>query len=224
MLIPLHKSHRRFLAHSGDTGDIIRRVAHERLEIDDASRLKAVLLKKELRRVFGSCGLTHAAFDVTDMRRVAYKLEAVLITGDDAALPAAVTAFGCNRAEQVVGLKAFELKAQYSHCVKHLLEYGHLNGKLLGHRLALRLIALVSHVAERGRLEVKRYAYGLGLLIIKQLAEYRKKSVHAVCGRTVRRVEHADAIKGPVYYTVAVKYHQFHHFTSPRRRTISSLS
>ena len=186
--------------------------------------LKPVLVKKQLWSILGRRCLPHTAFDMADMRRFTYKLKTVLIAGDDAAVPAGCAASRSDRTEQIIGLVALKLKAQDAHCVKHLLEYRHLNGKLLGHALALSLISGVSQVPERRRFEVKCNAHGLGLFIIKQLAEYGKEAVYAVCGRSVGSRERAYAVKRAVYYAVSVKYKKFHHFTSPRRRTISSLS
>ena len=186
--------------------------------------LEAVLVKKQLWSILGRRCLAHAAFDMADMRCFTYKLEAVLIAGNYAAVPPGGAAPHSDRTEQIIGLVALKLKAQDAHCVKHLLEYRHLNGQLLGHALALSLISGVSQVPERRRFEIKRNAHSLGLFIVKQLAEYGKEAVHAVCGRSVGRREGAYAVKRAVYYAVSVKYQKFHHFTSPRRRTISSLS
>ena len=107
-------------------------------------RLKPVLIEKQLGSILGRRCLAHAAFDMADMRCFTYKLEAVLIAGDDAAIPADCAASRSDRAEQVIGLVALKLNAQDAHCVKHLLEYRHLNGQLLGHALALCLISLIS--------------------------------------------------------------------------------
>ena len=108
--------------------------------------------------------------------------------------------------------------------MQHLLHHRNLLVQLLGHRLSRPFIFRVHLVPERRRFEIKSDAHSLGLFIVKQLAEYGKEAVHAVCGRSVGRREGAYAVKRAVYYAVSVKYQKFHHFTSPRRRTISSLS
>ena len=107
---------------------------------------------------------------MADMRRFTYKLKTILIAGNYAAVPAGYAAPHSDRTEQIIGLVALKLKAKNAHCVKHLLEYRHLNGKLLGHALALSLISGVSQVPERRRFEVKCNTHGLGLFIVKQLA------------------------------------------------------
>ena len=170
ILILLNKPHSRFLAHSGHAGDVIRAVAHQSLEVNDVLWLKAVLVKKQLWSILCRRCLPHTAFDMADMRCFTYKLKTILITGNYAAVPACCAAPHSDRTEQIIGLVALKLKAQDAHCVKHLLEYRHLNGKLLGHALALSLISGVSQVPERRRFEVKCNTHGLGLFIIKQLA------------------------------------------------------
>ena len=54
--------------------------------------------------------------------------------------------------------------------------------------------------------KVKGNTHAFGLFLIEQLSEYGKKAVHAVCGRAVGSVELPNAVKGAVYYAVAVKY------------------
>ena len=179
--IPLHKIHCGLLPDARDSGYIIRAIAHECLQIDDADRLEAVFLAEKLRRVFLRLGLTHAAFDVADVGRVAYELKAVLIAGHYAAVPAGGLAALSDCAEQIVRLVAFELKAQYAHLVKYFLENGYLHGQFLGHTLALCLIAVVALVPEGGRFEVKGHAQAVGLFGVYELSKYRKETVDAVC-------------------------------------------
>lgn len=56
----LNERHRRLFADAGNAGNIIARVAHERLEVNDVDRLKAVLLGKALGRHSLRGGLPHA--------------------------------------------------------------------------------------------------------------------------------------------------------------------
>ena len=117
----LYEAHRRFFADSGYAGDIIRRIAHERLQVNYVLRRKAVLLRKQLGSIFGRARLTHAAFDVAYVSALRNELEAVLITGYDAAVPAVTLALFCHRTEQVVRLIALKLKTQYAHRVENAL-------------------------------------------------------------------------------------------------------
>ena len=95
----------------------------------------------------------------------------------------------------------------------------HLAGQLLGHGLALGLIALVGQVAEGGGLAVKGDAQGLGLLLVQQLVQNIQKAKHGVGGlaRPGGQVR-AHAVKGPVDDGVAVQDHQLVHVALPSAR------
>ena len=121
---------------------------------------------EKLGRIFLSFRLTHAAFDVTDVRCIAYKLKAVLIACDYAAVPAACLAALAYSTEQVVSLIALKFKTQYAHLIEHFLEDRHLNRQLLRHTLALSLIAVIALVSECGRFEVKCHAKAVRLLLL----------------------------------------------------------
>ena len=201
---------RRLFADAGHAGDVVRTVAHERLEVDHMDGIEAILGAKYFGRVFDRLRLAHAGLDVADVGGVRDELEAVLVAGDDLARPAGGLAAPGDRAEQVVRLPPGQLQPPDAHVVKRLLEQRHLHDELLRHGLALGLIERVLLVAERRRVHVKRHAHRLRLLELEDALENGQKAVDRVRRRAVGRVEHADAVKSAVDDAVAVKNHEFH--------------
>ena len=147
----LNERHRRLFADAGNTGNIIARVAHERLEVNDVDRLKAVLLGKALGRHALRGGLPHAGGDELDGRVLRDELKRILVTRRCHAVPARRLAFARDGADEIVRLVARQLVARDVHRVEHFFHHRKLHRQLLGHPLALGLVALVLQVAE-GRL------------------------------------------------------------------------
>ena len=166
--------------------------------------VKSVLLPKQLGSVLLRLSLAHAGLHMAHMCSLAYKLEAVLIAGDNAAVPAGFFANLAHSAEKVVRFIALEFKAQDAHIVKHLLQNRHLHRKFLRHTLALRLVAVIAQMAECRCFKVKGHTDGLGLFTVKQLLQNRQEAVNAVCRCAVGRIELPNAVKCSVNYAVSV--------------------
>ena len=142
-VIPPDQIQRGFFADARHAGDVVAGVAHQRLEVDHADGVEAVLLPEALHRVVDGLGLAHAGLDVQYPRFVRDELEGVLVPGGDDALVPRFLAEAGDAAQQVVGLEALALHAEDAHGVQHILEDGHLHCQLLRHALALGLVALV---------------------------------------------------------------------------------
>ena len=209
-LVFLNERRRRLFPHAGNAGDVVARVAHQGLEVDDVGGGKAVAFLKALGRHVLRRGLAHARRDELDGRVLGDELQGVLISCGDDAVPAFFFALARDRADEVVRFKAHELVAGNVHRVEHLFEYGHLHGKLFGHGVARGLVALVFQVTEGRLAAVKGDAERLGLFFIKKAREHREKAEDRVGEKPVARGERTDAVIGAVDDGVAVKHHQFH--------------
>ena len=203
-MIALNQVHGGLLANAGDAGNIVRAVAHQRFQIDDAARRKAVLRLKHLRRVQDRLVFAHAGLHMADRRRIGDELQAVLIAGDDRAVPACVMTFDRDCPKNIVGLIARLLIAADAHGVQYLFEHRHLCGQVLGHRLALGLITVISLMAEGWLFPVKAYAQRIGLLLVQQMLQNIQKSKNGICRRSVRRIERPHPVIGAVNNAVAV--------------------
>ena len=209
-----HKLERRFLPHARDAGDVVARIAHERLEIDHAGRIEAVFLPEALGRVVDGLGLPHARFDVEHAHMFSHELQSVLIAGDNNALPALLRADAAHGAEKIVRLPAGELAPLNAERVEHVLQNRHLRGEIVRHGLARRLIRLAVLVAERRLAAVEHDAERVRGLVVEQLLQDIQKAENGVRRRAVGRGERAHAVICAVHEAVAVDEHQFWHRVS----------
>ena len=209
-LIALDQRHGRLFAHARHAGNVVRAVAHQRFEIDDMDRGKAVLLAERLRRHVPGGGLPHPGGDELDLGMVGDQLQAVLVAGDDDTVPARRLAFAGDRADEVVRLVTGELVARDVHRVEHLFEDRHLHGKLLGHALALGLVAVIFQMAEGRLAAVKGHAQRIRLLLVFKARHGGEKPVDRMGVEPLPRGQRADAIIGAVDDRIAVDYHQLH--------------
>ena len=181
--------------------------------------IEAIGLPKGLRGHVLGGGAAHAGGHQLYGGVVGDQLEGIFIPGDDDRVPPGALVRLGDGANQVVGLPAVQLVHGDVQGGEDLFQNGHLTGQLLGHGLALGLIALVGQVAEGGGLAVKSDAQGLGLLLVQQLVQDIQKAKHGVGGlaRPGGQVR-AHAVKGPVDDGVAVQDHQLVHVALPSAR------
>ena len=138
------------------------------------------------------------------------ELQAVLIAGDDDALPVRRLAPAADSADQVVGLVARQLVPGDGHGVQHVLHGLELHGQLLVHGLALGLVRRVRLVAERGLAAVKGDAQGVGLLLVHQPLHGGQKAKDGVGVQPLTGCQRPNTVVGAVDEAVAVQYHKFH--------------
>ena len=173
--------------------------------------VEAVLLPKGIRSYGFGGGLSHTGGDQLDGGVSIDKLEGVLVSGDDDCVATLILVDPGHGAQQVVCLPALQFVAADVHGVQHFLQHRHLGGQLLGHALALGLIALVGQVAEGGGLQIKGHRQAIRLLFVQQLEQDVEESENGVGGQPVPGGQVlADAIKGPVDDGIAVDDHELH--------------
>ncbi len=209
-LVFLHQGHGGLFSDALYTGDIVGAVPHEGLQVDDMDGVEAVGFPEALRRHILSGGLAHAGGNQLHLGLVRDELETVLVPGDRHARPAGGLALPGDGADKVVRLISRQLVAGYVHGVQDLLQHRHLLGQLLGHALALGLVALVFQVAEGGLPAVEGDAQSLRLLLLQQPLEGGDEAVDGVGIQSVPGGQGPDAVKGAVDDAVAVDDHQLH--------------
>ena len=191
-------------------GDVVAGVPHQRLQVDHMDGLEAIgLLKGGGRHLFGG-GLSHAGGHQLHPGAAGDELQGVLVPGDDHRVPPRRGVPHRDGADQIVGLPPLQLVAWDVHGVQDLLQDGHLGGQLIGHPLALGLIALIGQMPEGGAPPIEGDAQGVGPLLIHQLLQDGEKAVDGVGGCAVPGGEHPNAVKGPVDDGIAVDDHELH--------------
>ena len=206
----LHQRHGGLLSDARYAGDVVRAVAHQRLQVDHVNGIKAVGLPERLRRHILCGGLAHAGGHQLHLGVVGDKLETVLVAGDHDAVPAIGLAFAADGADEVVGLIAGQLVLGDAHSRQHLLQRQQLHGQLLRHPLALGLVGRIRLMAERRLPPVEGDAQRLRLLLIQQTLERGNEAVDGVGVQALPCGQGPDAVIGAVDDAVAVENHQFH--------------
>ena len=140
---------------TGHARDIVRRIAHERLEINQANRVEAVFLAEGGGVIGLVGGLSHAGGDQHNGRAAADKLQAVAVTGYDHAGVAVLVRAAADGAEQVIRLVARLFAPDDAQRIEHLLCQRQLCGQLVRHSLAGGLVGVEFKVAEGFLLHVK---------------------------------------------------------------------
>ena len=195
---------------TGHAGNVVRRIAHERLEINQANRVEAVFLAENGGVIGLVGGLSHAGGDQHDGRAAADKLQAVAVTGYDYAGVTMLVRAAADRAEQVVRLVARQLAARYAQRIEHLLCNRQLRRQLVRHPLAGGLVGVEFEVAEGLFLHVKADDGAVGLLLVLQFEQRSQKAVYGVGGQSLVVGQLPYAVERAVQYAVAVYHHDFH--------------
>ena len=206
----LHQGHGGLFPYPRHAGNVVRSVAHQGLQVDHVDGVEAVLLPEGLRGHILGGGLAHAGGHQLHLGAVGDQLEAVLVAGDDDAVPPRRLAFAADGADEVVGLVPRQLIAGHGHGRKHLLHHRQLHGQLRGHGLALGLVIRVRPVAEGGLPAVKGDAQGLRVFLVQQALEGGDEAVYRMGIQPIPGGQGADAVIGAVQYTVAVQDHELH--------------
>ena len=198
--------------------DVVRRVAHQRFEVDQVNRVEPVFFA-ELPGIIGLIGgLPHFGRDQTHGRAAADQLQAVPVAGDDYAVVAVLVRAAADRADQVVRLVARQFAARQPHRVQHFFHHRQLRCQLIRHALARGLIRIKLQVAEGLFLYIKADHRAVGLFVVLQLKQRGKEAIHRIGGQPLVVGELPHAVKRAVEYTVAVYHHDFHE-CSPHHST-----
>ncbi len=115
-----------------------------------------------------------------------------------------IEAFG-QSAYEVVRLVARKFHPLYAHYVEHLFEHGHLRGKLIGHALSARLVAVEHLVPKSGRVNVERRNDIVGLYGVEHFHEHGGKPENRLHLLSLRIVERRQCVKRAVYKAVSVQ-------------------
>ena len=202
--------HGGLFADAGHARDVVRRIAHERLEVDEMDGVEAVFLAESGGVVGLIGGLSHAGGHEHDGRAAADKLQAVAVTGYDYTGVTVLVRAAADRAEQVIRLVARQLAAGNAQGIEHLLCNRQLRRKLVRHALAGSLVGVEFEVAEGFLLHVKADDGAVGLLLVLQFEQRSQKAVNRVGGQSLVVGQLSDAVERAVQYAVAVYHHDFH--------------
>ena len=201
----------RLLAHAGDPGQVVGRVAPQAGEVRVLGRRHA--------RAFQDAGLVvqrvvrDAPPVVKDLQMgVLDQLVGVAVARDHDHIVALRRRPGGQGGQDVVGLVAGGLDDRDAHGLHQLAHEAHLLAQYVGCRRTGRLIALHQLVAE-GRLgPVEGHGQIVGLVVLDQVHKHRGETVNGVGHLPRSRGQvRGQGEKGPVGQGIAVEEHQQSH-------------
>ena len=192
-------------ADSSHTGDVVRSIALDRLDVNKLGRFDSVFLADLCFVIDRRLRLSHFGGGKAHGDAVAHQLEAVAVTSGDHTLRALLPANTGKGAEDIVRFKAVALDKPVAEKLQKLFEVRELLGQFLRHAFALRLIARVRLVAERRGFPVKRNGHGVRLRLRQQPLQHGQESIDPVCIQALLGGKDADPVKSPVQDAVAIQ-------------------
>ena len=108
----------------------------------------------------------------------AHELSVVLVGSEHIGVDALAVGFLCERTHHVVGLETGNLQYRYMHSREDILDDRHRLADILWRLFALRLILLVSLVAERRTVRVESHTEICGLFLLQHLVESVAETHH----------------------------------------------
>ena len=202
----LHERQGGLLADARHAGNVVRRIAHQALHVDELGRGDAVFC-------LDGGGVHGDGFLVGGQQHrggVVHQLQAVPVAGGEQRGTALGLAGGGQSAENVIGLPARLAHLHKTQVGQQFLQHRHLLGQFLRHAVAGGLVAVVGLVAEGGGALIPGDGHRIGLVGGKQVQEDVLEPEDRIGVAPVFRCQQFDAEEGAVDQTVAVQYHQFH--------------
>ncbi len=175
---------RRLDADAGDTGNIVRRIAGERLDLDD-------LVRRHAEALF-DLGLTDglALHGIEHFDAGAHELHQVLVRRDNRHLGPGIGRIPGIGCDEIVGLVAGKLDGGHVEGADGVPHQRELRHEILGWWRAVRLVVLVDVVAKSlfGRIEDHRDMRRplRALRLAQELVEHGAEAVQRACGQPVR--------------------------------------
>ena len=170
------------LPHTGNAGEIVRRVTAQRGEVRVLRRRQSVLL---LHLVRGEPRqLRDATFGVENRDVVGHQLQRVAVTGDHQNAETLLCCLGGQRGDDVVGFVTLPGQNRDAHRTQDVLGEVDLTTEFVRRRAALRLV-LGEHL---GTERLPRHVEGgrdvARVLVAQQVDQHRGEPVHGVGGLT----------------------------------------
>ena len=157
------------LADARNAGDIVGRIAHQGLQLNDLERRYLIFINDILGIVI--LRLSHAAFGLrqTDTDVLGGQLQKIPIAGQYRHLHAPGLASFRHGSQEIVRLQTGLFHGRNAHGVQHVFQHRHLLMKLRRHGFSGALIGVVHLMPEGRRLHIEGHRQIIGLFLLQHL-------------------------------------------------------
>ena len=186
----LDQRRRGFLADARHAFDIVDRIAHQRLDVDERTRLDAEALA-HLARAGG-----FVAHRIPQPHMRPDHLHEVLVGGDDHRIDLFLDPGGRQRGDHVVGLVALAHDALDPERVDHAIDVGNLHLQIVGRLGAVGLVFGEQVVAEGSLGRIENRADMGRMLLLDELEEHPDEAEHRVGRHPARVVQRRQREEG----------------------------
>ena len=183
--------------------DVVGRIAHESLEVDELQRLKAVLLLEGRRVVI--LDLRDALLGQEDAQIRPHELQGVAVTRDDAHIVALGRSLRRERADDVIGLVVVFLEERDAHVRGELAQKRELREEFLRRLVARAFVVGIALRAEGVAALVKGQHHEVGLLLGHELRQHVREAEDGPRRLAVRVAETRQCVKGTEDQAAAVE-------------------
>ena len=160
-----------FLSDTRQTRDIVRRISHQRFQINNLSRKKTVFFLHLSRMVIFNRGNTFHSLWNPDQNVIRCKLKQVTVPGYNCDFHSFCLAFPAKRSKNIIRLISLFCDNFDIHRREHFLDHRNLFTQLLRHWFSRSLILVIHFVPEGRRMKIKCHSEILGLLLLKNLEQ-----------------------------------------------------
>ena len=209
-----HQLLRRFGSHLRHTGNIVRGIPHEGLQIHELLRGHLPGRKNVLRIVILDFRSSSLCLRNPDLDVFPGDLEQIPVAGNKSHLHAVPFAALCQGTQNVICLQSRLLYRTDSHRSKHFLHHRDLLPELLRHGLSRSFILCIQFVPECGCMYIKGHSKISRILFLQNLKHNVKKAINCVGVKPLRITQIRHTIERAVQYAVPVNQYQLfaHHF------------
>ena len=197
------------LSHLGDTGDVVRGISHQGLDVDELAGCHAIGLNDLVSAEIVDHGLSLAGAGDADGDPVGRDLQKVPVSGQKDDIHVLSLRLLGKGSENIVCLKACLFTDLDPHGSEHFFHQRNLLTELIGHGFARALVVRIGVVPECRRMHVKSHRQIIRLQLVQLAEKDIEKSIDRTGMQTfgVRQVRHA--VKGAVENAVSVDQQKF---------------
>ena len=157
------------LADARNAGDIVGRITHQGLQLDDLKRGHLIPVNDVLRVII--LGLSHTSFRLwqADANMLGGQLQKIPVAGQYRHLHAQGLASFRHGSQEIVRLQTGLFHGRNAHGVQHVFQHRHLLMKLRRHGFSGALIGVVHLMPEGRRLHIEGHRQIIGLFLLQHL-------------------------------------------------------